>query len=206
MIAKPEITTIKITNEHDFIVMGSKSSLIAPRSYQHIGDGIYDKLENDDIIREAWNLLHSKEATNIHEFNKLAVEAILRESLLQKSLDNVTCVMITFSGLEERFIAEANNSHPSRVQTGNTNYKYIEKVPEPETVNLNMDRSASVSGINSFSNENYKKFVTMDEKKYRSITGKEYKEFNPMMRPESGRSLSQANLPKFSYPRHSPRA
>jgi len=36
LIAKPEITTLKINKDHDFIVLGS--------------DGIYDKLSNDEII------------------------------------------------------------------------------------------------------------------------------------------------------------
>ena len=40
VIATPEIKSFKITKDHDFIVMSSKSR------FNRVGDGVYDKLTN----------------------------------------------------------------------------------------------------------------------------------------------------------------
>lgn len=172
-----------------------------------IGDGIYDKLENEDIIKEVWNLLYTREASDIHELNKLAVEAILRESLLKKSLDNVTSVMITFAGLADRYSSELATSKQPRLHTGSLHIPYTEKPHESDNANLNPERANFLNGNrNSNSTDNNKKFATLDEKKYRSITGKDTKEFNLVVRPESSRSLSQANIQKQPYSRNTPRS
>jgi len=89
LISKPEITTLKINKEHDFIVLGC--------------DGIFDKLTNEDTIGVVWETLKKREAKSIHDLLKLGVENIIRESLLRKSLDNVTAIIIAFSSLEYKF-------------------------------------------------------------------------------------------------------
>lgn len=104
--------------------------------------------------------------------------------------------MISFAGMEDRFNSEMTTS--ARLQKGSINLKLNEKTTQEtaDDANLHSDRGHLVTnGL-----DNYKKFATMDEKKYRSITGKEIKKYNPVaIRPESGRSYSQADLPKFSY-------
>jgi len=89
LISKPEITTLKINKEHDFIVLGC--------------DGIFDKLTNEDVIGVVWDTLKKREAKSIHDLLKLGVENIIKESLLRKSLDNVTAIIIAFSSLEYKF-------------------------------------------------------------------------------------------------------
>ena len=68
-----------------------------------LGDGIYDKLSNEEIIGSFWDSVKKKEAKNIHEGLKLGVESIIKESLLKKSLDNVTAIIVAFSNLEYKF-------------------------------------------------------------------------------------------------------
>lgn len=57
-----------------------------------LGDGIFEKATNDELVAEVWRLFHKSENTNldIHTFAKLAAESVIKESLLKKSLDNVT--------------------------------------------------------------------------------------------------------------------
>jgi protein phosphatase 2C family protein 2/3 len=89
LIAKPEITTLKINKEHDFIILGC--------------DGIYDKMTNEDTIGVVWDTMKKREAKSIHDLLKVGVENIVKDSLLRKSLDNVTAIIIAFSSLEYKF-------------------------------------------------------------------------------------------------------
>lgn len=50
VIAEPEIKSFKVTNEHDFIVLGC--------------DGIFDKLNNEDTIKCVWNSVKDNEKMN----------------------------------------------------------------------------------------------------------------------------------------------
>lgn len=90
VIAEPEIKSFKITKEHDFIVLGC--------------DGIFDKLNNPDTIACAWNSVrdnkHLGHASNVHKQSGMAVEYILKNSLLRRTLDNVTVVLIAFSSFK----------------------------------------------------------------------------------------------------------
>lgn len=88
VIATPEITSFSLTSaEHDFIILGC--------------DGIFDKLSNEDAVSCVWNSVrdnHSlKMASNVHKQSGMAVEYILKNSLLRRTLDNVTVVLIAFS-------------------------------------------------------------------------------------------------------------
>ena len=53
VVAIPEIKSFRITDEHDFIVIASKTI----HSYINfiLGDGIFDKLSNQESIECVWN-------------------------------------------------------------------------------------------------------------------------------------------------------
>jgi serine/threonine protein phosphatase PrpC len=88
IIATPEIKTFEITSHHDFIVMGC--------------DGIFDKLNNQDTIKWVWNSVEDSLNNNtVHVQWALGVEYIIKNSLLKKTLDNVTVVIIAFEGFEK---------------------------------------------------------------------------------------------------------
>eukprot|EP00347_Sterkiella_histriomuscorum_P008846 403343516 len=90
VIATPEIKAFRISSEHDFIVLGC--------------DGIFDKLSNQDTIACVWNSVEDNKqlgfAQNIHKQSGMAVEYILKNSLLRRTLDNVTIVMIAFNNFK----------------------------------------------------------------------------------------------------------
>ena len=100
MISKPEVTTLKLTNEYDFIVLACILFLeILHFSISQLGDGIFDVLSNEEIAEIVWSIVKSKKAKTLHEAMKMAVEAIIKEAMLKKSLDNVTAIIICLSNL-----------------------------------------------------------------------------------------------------------
>ena len=101
VVAIPEITSFKINlTDHDFLVLGC--------------DGIFDKMSNDDIVNCVWNSVADnkqlKVATNVHKQSGMAVEYILKNSLLRRTLDNVTVVMISFSNFKRAVFGESKQS------------------------------------------------------------------------------------------------
>jgi len=60
-------------------------------------------LTNEEIVSTVWNGWTNKREQNIHLVLRNGVENIIKESLLKKSLDNVTGILIGFSHLESFF-------------------------------------------------------------------------------------------------------
>lgn len=92
IIAVPDITQFKVnTLSHEFIVMGC--------------DGIFDKLSNREVVDLAWKQTLSnsqrKHGVDIHTSCAETVDLILTESVKRKTLDNITVVIIAFSGLKK---------------------------------------------------------------------------------------------------------
>ncbi|CAK91867.1 unnamed protein product (macronuclear) [Paramecium tetraurelia] len=84
VIAEPEIKQFKITNEHDFIVLGS--------------DGIFDKLSSSDVMNIIWkDILNCQVGNSLHNVLSTSVESVLKESIQRKSQDNVTLLVVAFS-------------------------------------------------------------------------------------------------------------
>jgi protein phosphatase 2C family protein 2/3 len=67
----------------------------------NIGDGIYDKLSNSDVIEVVWDTFKRDKGSfsTLHEFCGKAVENIMKLAFNKKTLDNITVVMIAFEGL-----------------------------------------------------------------------------------------------------------
>eukprot|EP00347_Sterkiella_histriomuscorum_P007122 403350178 len=99
VIATPEIRAFRISSEHDFIVLGC--------------DGIFDKLSNQDTIACVWNSVEDNKqlgfAQNIHKQSGMAVEYILKNSLLRRTLDNVTIVMIAFNNFKHTVFGQTKS-------------------------------------------------------------------------------------------------
>lgn len=89
VIAEPDIKAFRVTEAHDFIVMGS--------------DGIFDKISNRETAQCMWNSLRDEKMTDVHQQTGKGVECIIKNSLFRKSLDNVTVVIISFENFERIF-------------------------------------------------------------------------------------------------------
>ena len=52
------------------------------------------------MIKCVWNSVGDRKASNVHQQSGLAVEYIIKNSLVRRTLDNVTVVMIAFSNFK----------------------------------------------------------------------------------------------------------
>jgi len=93
VIAEPEIQSFKLTDDCDFIVLGC--------------DGIFDKLTSEEAGQSVWNSTLYK-FDNIHQQTAAGVEYLMKNSLLKKTLDNITVVTIALSGLENAFMSKTS--------------------------------------------------------------------------------------------------
>lgn len=123
VIHNPEIKKFRIVKEHDFIVLGC--------------DGIFDKLENDETISCVWRAVHDNkfhpnvknQAKDIHKICGMGVEYVMKNSLLRRSLDNVTVVVVGFSNLKHTVFG-----HESSIKQISNSRNSENKLSEPETV------------------------------------------------------------------------
>ena len=89
VIAEPDIKAFRVSDSHDFIIMGS--------------DGIFDKISNRETVQCMWNSLRDEKAPDVHQQTGKGVECIIKNALFRKSLDNVTVVIISFENFEKSF-------------------------------------------------------------------------------------------------------
>lgn len=88
IIPTPEVSYFKINNTHDFILLGC--------------DGIYDRLENEEIINLGWSGILDSNDLDEHSSCGRAIELILKGSICKRTLDNVTLIMIAFNSFLEK--------------------------------------------------------------------------------------------------------
>jgi hypothetical protein len=90
LISTPEIKIFEINSNIEWIILGC--------------DGIYDTLSNEEI-KTCIDFCFDNEllTKDIHTQTGLSVDMILKSSLKRKSMDNITCVMLTFEGFERKF-------------------------------------------------------------------------------------------------------
>lgn len=101
VIHDPDVKSFQLKPEHDYIALGC--------------DGIFDKLTNEETANCVWRAAHDNKhhhivkgsATDVHKLSGVGIDYILKNSLLRRSLDNVTAVLIAFSGFKQ-----ANFGHP----------------------------------------------------------------------------------------------
>lgn len=123
VVSTPDITSFKITNDHDFIIIGS--------------DGIFDQLSNEDVVKCVWNSTLQEKALNVHKQCGVAIDCIMKNALARRSLDNITAAIIAFKHFRTfAFPAGLGNAQgqkyqPSKEYTGN---EYKQRL---EVINLN---------------------------------------------------------------------
>jgi protein phosphatase 2C family protein 2/3 len=100
VIPTPDIKSFKITKDHDFIIMGC--------------DGIFDKLNNKEAVQCIWDSIRDNLVLNIHYQCGVGIETILKNSLMRRSLDNVTALIIAFEGFNEAVFSNDKNEIRTR--------------------------------------------------------------------------------------------
>ncbi len=87
LIAIPEVFTMKISEDLDYVVIGC--------------DGIFDQLSNKEVVESIW--MTTKEKSNFSNHCCMAVDIVMKSSLVRKTLDNITVVFIAFENFERFF-------------------------------------------------------------------------------------------------------
>lgn len=91
VVCDPDITYIKNGGQElDFVIIGS--------------DGIFDKLNNTDIGEIVWSVVKENQHNinvSLHTICGRAADEILKEAAKQKSMDNISIVMIAFKPLQD---------------------------------------------------------------------------------------------------------
>ena len=59
-------------------------------------------------MKAMWETTVSKRYKNIHEFSARAVENVMKDAFLHKTLDNITTVMISFKNLKTALFSNKN--------------------------------------------------------------------------------------------------
>lgn len=68
-----------------------------------LGDGIYDRLENEQILNKIWSYKKKRKTfDDIHFLCKQITDAIIKYSMQKKSVDNVSVIFIAFKNFERK--------------------------------------------------------------------------------------------------------
>ena len=125
-----------------------------------LGDGIFDHLTDKEVTECVWlTIQESVRGKNLHLQCGVAVDMILKSSLLRKTLDNVTCVLIVFENFERcynnnssNFTFSTINSNLSTFNTLNSpnNHTYTESKEDNKYI-INNNKTKKI--ISSYNNE-----------------------------------------------------
>ena len=93
VVCTPDINEHKVSRDDDFILMGS--------------DGIFDNLSNEDIVSTVFDIVQHYEKAGGLQMEDVEkgvdlilddiVQNIMKKSIVQRSEDNVTIILICFS-------------------------------------------------------------------------------------------------------------
>lgn len=114
LISTPEVKIFEINSNIEWIILGC--------------DGIYDNLSNEEIKTCIDFCFENDLLTkDIHSQTGISVDLILKTSLKRKSMDNITCVMLTFEGFERKFQLNKEKSSETRLQKTENQVKDVLK-------------------------------------------------------------------------------
>lgn len=86
LIADPEIQTIRLTKENDFILLASP--------------GIFEKLSHDEVIQLVWVSTKFK-CGDLQQQSSIGLEEVLNACQSKKSAGSLTGIMISLAGFEK---------------------------------------------------------------------------------------------------------
>ena len=68
-----------------------------------IGDGIFDRMESDYVLKMIWGFKKKENSVNnIHIYSGNITDAVIKQSMKKMSADNVTAIFIAFKNFEEK--------------------------------------------------------------------------------------------------------
>lgn len=88
--ADPDLYEYEIDSELDFVILAC--------------DGVFDRLENEDIINDVWKLLRTKSFYSVHEAAEIIINNVFEDSIRKMSYDNISIIFLGF----ENFVNAVN--------------------------------------------------------------------------------------------------
>lgn len=101
----PEFKIFKLQKNNDFIFIGCKfvergrETTVLTEPTLFIGDGIFDKMSSEEVVESAWRGIRESTSNEVHGRCEEAVETVISSALQKRSTDNLTGLLIAFSGL-----------------------------------------------------------------------------------------------------------
>ena len=86
LLAVPEIKRIKVEPNMDWMLVAC--------------DGIFDAFSTSELIEFSWEKIEEKIDEDVHSLGGRLINDILTESMLRRSLDNITAILICFENME----------------------------------------------------------------------------------------------------------
>ena len=170
VISTPDIFIYDLNKDDiDFFILGC--------------DGIFDQLSSDEVINCAWMIYNNKDnilvsqCKDIHKQSGLITDLIMKSALARKSLDNVTCLFISFkeiwnNGLSDNIINDNDertiSSSDFTYNDENNNTKNIRKSYTSSLstrINLNNNKIKNKENYNFNINNNNKIMNPNDKNK-----------------------------------------
>lgn len=126
LISTPEIKAFRIKKEHDFIVLGC--------------DGIFDRLNNKEAINVIWKSTEDlarlyPSIKTVHQLSGLGVDYIIKNSLLRRSLDNVTSVLVAFRNFKHAVFGDDEALVGGKANLGHNHPNTTKAVPQVHSKN-----------------------------------------------------------------------
>lgn len=92
--------------------------------YWHLGDGIFDRLKNDEILHKIWGYKKKGEVHNdIRELCGKITDGIIKYSMQKQSADNVSVIFIAFKNFENK-MKDPNFEYTANAQTRGVKEQY----------------------------------------------------------------------------------
>ena len=83
----------------------------------YLGDGIFDKLQNDEIFHKIWGYKKKGEVFNdMAELCGKITDAIIKYSMQRQSIDNVSVIFIAFQNFEDK-MKDPNFEYSAKAKT-----------------------------------------------------------------------------------------
>eukprot|EP00347_Sterkiella_histriomuscorum_P021331 403334371 len=159
VVCEPEINIIKNGGEDiDFIVIGS--------------DGIFDRLDNEQISVMAWDVIRKyekNEKIGIHSICGKIADEIIIQSAVQKSIDNLSVVVVGFEKLNQ-YLIDKRSSNNSQVVTAIDYDKSLAKKRKSNQQPPNLQNIKLKNGLNINSQKIYLKLQQRNNQS-RNING-----------------------------------
>lgn len=98
VIALPDIKCFRVEESYDFIVLGC--------------DGIFDKLTSQQVLKVTWENAKKKfenRDTQLHKICGSCVDAVLKASIYERTMDNITVSVIAFKNFRKTLKTELDH-------------------------------------------------------------------------------------------------